>query len=276
MDFQIVKTIAAQEFRIHVRSKWTLLFGLVFGTLALAISYFGLVTTGLVGFQGFTRTSASLLNLVIYLVPLMSLIMGALAFTGERGAAELLFSQPVMRSEVLLGRLWGLFVSVTTAICFGFGMAGAVIALNADGEGSLAYMALVGLTLLLALVFLSLGTMVAVVAQKRAKAFGYTLFLWFFFVLFYDLLVMGVAFLLNERLANFLIFLSLFGNPADMVRVSALIAMGGTSIFGAAGALLIKFFGGMLSAALLLVSTLLVWFIGPIVIANRVLKGQDI
>ena len=276
MEYQIVKTIAAQELRIHVRSKWTLLFGLVFGALALAISYFGLVTAGLVGFQGFTRTSASLLNLVIYLVPLMSLTMGALSFTGERGAAELLFSQPVLRSEILLGKLAGLFVSVAGATCFGFGMAGVVIALNADGEGSLAYLALVGLTLLLALVFLSLGTMVAVVAQKRAKAFGYALFLWFFFVLFYDLLVMGVAFLLKERAANLLIFLSLFGNPADMVRVSALVAMGGTSIFGAAGALLVKFLGGALSAALLMVSALLVWVIGPISFANRVLRGQDI
>ena len=44
MEYQIVKTIAAQELRIHVRSKWTLLFGLVFGALALAIYYFGLVT----------------------------------------------------------------------------------------------------------------------------------------------------------------------------------------------------------------------------------------
>jgi hypothetical protein len=73
-----------------------------------------------------------------------------------------------------------------------------------------------------------------------------------------------------------LIFLSLFGNPADMVRVSALAVMGGTSIFGAAGALVVKFLGGTISAALLVISALLVWAVGPLVFANRVLRGQDI
>ena len=276
MEFEIVRTIAAQEFRIHIRSRWTLLFGLVFGALALGISYFGLVTAGLVGFESFTRTSASLLNLVIYLVPLIALTMGALSFTGERGAAELLFSQPVTRSEILLGKVAGLFLSVATATGFGFGVAGVVIALNSDGSGGGAYLVLAGLTLLLALVFLSLGTMVAVVAQKRARAFAQALFLWFFFVLFYDLLAIGLAFLLEERPANLLIFCSLFGNPADMVRVAGLLVMGGASMFGAAGAMLLKFLGGPLPAGLLLTGALLFWVAVPLAVADRVLRRQDI
>ena len=276
MDFPIVRTIAAQEFRIHIRSKWTLLFGVVFAALSLGISYFGMITAGLVGFQGFTRTSASLLNLVIYLVPLMSLTMGALSFTGERGANELLFSQPVERGEILLGKVAGLFLSVAAATCFGFGAAGVVISLNADGGGAGGYAALVALTLLLAFIFLSLGAMVAVIAQKRTRAFGHALFVWFFFVLFYDLIVMGLAFLLKERAANVAIFLSLFGNPADMVRVASLLAMGGTTIFGAAGALLVKFVGGAALGSALLVAALFTWAAAPLAIAGRILKRQDI
>jgi Cu-processing system permease protein len=251
----------------------------VFAALALGISYFGMITAGLVGFQSFTRTSASLLNLVIYLVPLISLTMGALSFTGERGAAELLFSQPVQRAEILLGKVAGLFLSVATATCFGFGAAGMLIALGTDGApsgGGVGYAMLIALTLLLAFIFLSLGAMVAVLARKRTRAFGHALFIWFFFVLFYDLLVMGIAFLLTERAANLLIFISLFGNPADMVRVAALIAMGGTTIFGAAGALLIKFLGGTVSGCAILFLLLLAWAALPLAIANRVLKKQDI
>lgn len=276
MDCQIIRAIAAHEFRIHIRSKWTLIFGLAFGALALAISYFGLVTAGLVGFQSFTRTSASLLNLVIYLVPLMAVTMAALSFTGEHGAAELLFAQPVTRREILFGKIAGLFLSIAAATCFGFGMAGVVIAFNADSDGAAAYLALIVLTLLLALVFLSLGTLVALVARKRARAFGHALFLWFFFVLFYDLLIMGLAFLLKERAANLVIFLSLFGNPADMTRIAALLAMGGTSIFGAAGALLLKFLGGPIVGGALLMAAMLVWVAGPLAIASRILEKQDI
>ncbi|HEX8984368.1 MAG TPA: ABC transporter permease subunit, partial [Bryobacteraceae bacterium] len=105
-----IRTIAAQELKINIRNKWTLVFALVFAALALAISYFGLVTEAVIGFQGFTRTTASLLNLVLYLIPLISLTMGALSFTGEKGASELLFSQPVTRTEILAGKLAGLFM----------------------------------------------------------------------------------------------------------------------------------------------------------------------
>lgn len=178
------------------------------------------------------------------------------------------------------GKVAGLFLSIATATCFGCGVAGAVIAFNADGtaqgSGAFGYAALVGLTLLMALIFLSLGTMVALLARTRARAFGYSLFVWFFLVLFYDLLVMGLAFLLKERIANVVIFASLFGNPADMVRVAALIAMGGTTIFGAAGALLIKFLGGAVTAWALLICALIAWAVVPLAVANRILKKQDI
>jgi hypothetical protein len=69
MNVNAVKTIAMQELVINIRNKWTLIFAVLFGVLVLAISYFGLVTAGEIGFQGFARTSLSLLNLVLYLIP---------------------------------------------------------------------------------------------------------------------------------------------------------------------------------------------------------------
>ena len=95
MDTNAVTTIARQELVINIRNRWTLVFAALFGVLVLAISYFGLVTVGTVGFQGFARTSASLLNMVLYIIPLVALTMGTLSFTSEKSASELLFSQPV-------------------------------------------------------------------------------------------------------------------------------------------------------------------------------------
>src|SRR5512136_2659752 len=103
MDLNATFTVARQELTINVRNKWTLVFAAAFGVLALAISYFGLITAGALGFQGFVRTSASLLNLVLYVVPLLALTMANLSFTSEKSASELLFAQPVTRSEVLIG-----------------------------------------------------------------------------------------------------------------------------------------------------------------------------
>ncbi|HET6670446.1 MAG TPA: ABC transporter permease subunit [Pyrinomonadaceae bacterium] len=276
MDTNAITTIARQELVINIRNRWTLVFAGVFGILVLAISYFGLVTAGTVGFQGFARTSASLLNLVLYIVPLVALTMGTLSFSSEKSASELLFSQPVSRGEILLGKFLGLFASIFTATLIGFGLAGVIIATKAGTEGSLRYPAFVGFSLLLALIFLSLSALIAALCQRKSKAFGVALFVWFFFVLFYDLLVIGLTFLLQERTANAFIFGSLFGNPVDMVRIASLITLNGKDIFGAGGAALLKFLGGeSMSVALLLVA-LSCWVALPLFVAQKLLKHQDI
>jgi Cu-processing system permease protein len=276
MDFASVITIARQELVINVRNRWTLTFAAVFGALALGISYFGLATAGRVGFQGFARTSASLLNLVLYLVPLVALTMGALSFTSEKSGGELLFAQPVTRAEVLLGKLAGLFASICASTIAGFGLAGIVIAAKAGSAEVWRYPLFVGFSLMLALIFLSLSAMISSLCHRKTKAFGVALFLWFFFVLFYDLLVIGGSFLMKERAANQFIFASLFGNPVDMARVASLMTLDGKEVFGAAGAALTRSLGGETASILLLVAGLVVWMVIPFFISQRLLRRQDI
>ena len=276
MDFNAIAAIARQELTINARSKWTIIFAGAFCALVLAISYFGLITAATVGFQGFARTSASLLNLVLYVIPLLALVTGTLSFNDDKGSNELLFSQPVSRMEVLLGKLAGLFASISAATLMGFGVAGIVIAAKAGSERALSYPLFVALTLFLALVFLSLAALTSSLCRGKTMAYGVSLFLWFFFVVFYDLLVMGGTFLLKERSANVLIFVSLFGNPVDMVRVACLMILDGKEIFGAAGALLLRFLGGTRSATFLLLLGLTGWVLVPVLISGWLLKRQDI
>ena len=276
MDFNAIKTIARQELVINVRNRWTIVFAVAFGVLVVTISLFGLVTAGTIGFQGFQRTSASLLNLVLYIIPLVAVTMGTLSFSSEKSSSELLFSQPVTRAEILVGKLAGLFAAILTSTLFGFGFGGLIIASSAGTAGLARYPAFVGFALLLALTFLSLSALVSAICQRKAKAFGAALFVWFFFVLFYDLLVIGGTFIFKERTANIFIFASLFGNPVDIVRVASLIVLDGKEIFGAAGAALLKFLGGDVAALLLLVAVLAAWIVVPAVAAQRLLKRQDI
>src|SRR5262249_20520344 len=154
----------------------------------------------------------------LYIVPLVALVMGTLSFTGDKGSMELLFSQPISRTEVLIGKLLGVFASIALSTLIGFTLAGAII-IKANGtEGLTSYAAFVALSLLLSLVFLCISVLVATVSKRKSKAFGISLFLWFFFVLFYDLLALGVTLLLKGQPANYFLFASLFGNPVDMVR----------------------------------------------------------
>ena len=71
---------------------------MVFTALALVIAYFGSAQQGSVGFHGVEVTIASLVSLVIYLVPLIALILGFDAIVGERerGSLDLLLSMPLL------------------------------------------------------------------------------------------------------------------------------------------------------------------------------------
>ena len=276
MESKIILQIARQELMVSIRNKWTILFAIVFGALVVSISYFGIVAEGFSGIQNFTRTSASILNLVLYIVPLVSLIMGTLSFTGDKGSTELLFSQPISRAEVLLGKLFGLFLSSSLSMFGGFAVAGILISSVSGEDGLIQYGFFVLLSLMLALVFLSIAVVVAVMNRRKAKAFGISLFLWFFFVLFYDLVALGGSALFKGQSANLFLFLSLFGNPVDMVRVASLISLENASIFGAAGAALLRFLGGTTTSILLLTISLMMWIVVPVKISQRLLSRQDI
>lgn len=276
MDHRAVLDVAMHELKINVRNRWTAIFAVVFGLVVTSIAYFGLMTEGFAGMQNFTRTSASLLNLVLYIVPLIALTMGTLSFSGDRGSMELLFSQPLSRSEVVVGKMVGVFLSMALSTLIGFTAAGVLVAAGSGLAGLSKYAAMVGLSLLLALAFLSLALLVATAAHRKTRAIGVSLFLWFFFVLFYDLLAIALALLLRGESANVAIFLSVFGNPVDMVRVSTLVLLDNMTIFGAAGAALLRFLGGTAMAVSVVLVALLLWIVVPVVISCFVLRGQDI
>ena len=269
-------TIARQEWTVHTRNRWTIVIAATFAVLVVAIAAAGTLAEGFDGLQSFRRTSTSLLNLVVTFIPLLALIVGTLSFTGDRGCAELLFSQPVSRRTVMIGKVLGLVGSLWASMMIGFAAAGVVIVAASGVEGLMPYLALVALSLVLGAVFVSMAVWAAVVSQRKVRAFGLALGLWFFFVLFYDLLVIGSVASLGGSTATTILFVSLFGNPVDMVRVASLLSIENAAIFGPAGAALIRFLGGTWLSGIVLGSGLAMWIIVPLAFSSRLLRHQDL
>jgi Cu-processing system permease protein len=277
MNFKKVAAIALNELLIAERSRWVLIFSLVFASIALAVSFAG-SGGGYEGFQDFLRTTASLLNLSLYLVPLFALTLGAMSFTPppDKGGFELQIVQPVSRTETLLGKYAGLFLAVTLAITVGFGAAGIVIGVFAKSADLAAFGAFVLLDLALGLIFLSISALISVSILKRGPVLGVSLVVWFVFVILYDLVVMWIATSFEGATLRTLLFGLLFGNPVDLVRVATLFVVGGKIVFGPTGGALLKFIGGTGSGLLLLVAGLLFWGGVPLVAAIRVFQRKDI
>jgi Cu-processing system permease protein len=143
-----------QELRLAVRSRWTIAFATVFAGLALTVSAAGYILTGGQGFQDFARTAASLVELVVLLVPLSSLVFGVMALTPDAGAAELLYSQPIARETILAARLVGLWFALVGAEALGFGASGLVLFARTGSGGLGSFIGVMAASFALTAVFL--------------------------------------------------------------------------------------------------------------------------
>jgi Cu-processing system permease protein len=268
---------ARYELVLAIRSRWLQLFAVVFAGLALAVASAGYILSGGYGVQDFSRTAVSLVQIVLLLVPLASLVFGGLALTPDRGAAELLYSQPVPRGVILIGRMLGLWLALAAAELVGFGVAGLVVQTQAGLEGLWRYGALVLTAVAITGVFLAIATLLASVsAGRRTRVLAAALVVWFLTVVLFDVVVLGVATMLRSGSASRLLISATLISPVDAARTGALLAIEGTAAFGAASLALLRFTGGPGMAAALVVLSLAVWLVAPLWLAARALARADI
>lgn len=268
---------ARYELVLAVRSRWLQIFAVVFAGLALAVAGAGYVLSGGHGVQDFSRTAISLVQLVLLLVPLAALVFGALALTSERGAAELLYSQPVSRGHILFGRVLGLWAALSAAELVGFGLAGLVLQWQAGLGGVARYGALALTAVVITGVFLSVAAWLSSGhTGRRTRVLALALVVWFLAVVLFDVAALGAASLLRSGSASRLLIWATLINPVDAARTGALLAIEGTSAFGAATAALLRFTGGMTAAGAAIATSLVLWLVVPFACAVRGLTRSDI
>lgn len=268
---------ARYELVLAVRSRWLQWFAVVFAALALGVSGAGYILSGGHGVQDFSRTAVSLVQIVLLLVPLAALVFGGLALTPERGAAELLYSQPVSRGAILLGRMLGVWLALAAAEVIGFGIAGIFTQSQAGNDGLWRYGALVATAVALTGVFLAIAALLASInAGRRTRVLAAALVVWFVTVVMFDVAVLSVASLLRSGSASRLLITATLINPVDAARTGSLLAIEGTAAFGAASLALLRFTGGAGMAAVLVAMSLVAWLIAPLVMAMRALSRADI
>ena len=261
-----IRTIAAKEFRDRIRNRWVIAVAAIFTLFALAITYFGAAQQGEVGFRNIEFTIASLVSLVIYLIPLIALILGYDAIVGERerGSLDLLLSMPITRMELLLGKFAGLSLALASSTLVGFGLVGLLLARQTNAEALYHYAGFMLSAILLGMVFLSLAVMVSVIAKDRARASGAAIAVWFLFVLVYDLALLGVLVLSGGAFGEELFPVLLLLNPADIFRLLNIFNMEDLKNFYG----LATVFPASLSNPWLLGSMMVGWIVAPLAVAQ--------
>ncbi len=263
MELRVITTLLQKEFRDSLRNRWFLLYTVAFGALSLGLSYFSLSGTGLYGFAGFGKTAASLINLVLLIVPLMALTIGAGSLAGEREHSTLsyLLAQPVNRTEVLLGKYLGLALALLASLGLGFGVSGIVIALRDGGTDAGSYVQIIVLAYLLALTMLSLGFLISTLTSKTSVAAGIALFVWLGLVFFGDLGLMGTALTMKLEIGK--LFTLALINPLQVFKMAAISGIHATlDVLGPAGVYAVRTYGDTLIVIFLAMMT--IWILLPL------------
>ena len=216
-----VLTVAGRELRAALRGRLIASFGALFALLAVGIALAGLGGSGRVLVQDFTRTAASLLNLSIYLFPLLGLILGAAAFSGGGGDLELLVAQPIRRSTVLVGRLLGLLGAVSAVALAGFGAAGLLVALRVGTAGLGSYALVAGASLLTAATGLGIGALLGILLRGGSAAVGWALAVWLYFAVLFDLALIGALQVLGDAQPAGATLFGVYGRGAGFAVLGA-------------------------------------------------------
>ncbi|WP_210364111.1 ABC transporter permease [Bacillus sp. REN3] len=266
-----MRHIARQQMTLIMRSHWLTAFGLLFASLAVMVALLG--NTGASGFDGFNRMTASLLNVNLLLIPLISLLIGSLFLSGEKEdrGLMLLLTYPISPWSVVLGKYTGLFAAVLSVLTFGYGSALLAISFT-GGDVSLSLLLLFYLySVLLAGIFLSLSMVIGILAKSRFQALGISLIVWAFLVLFYEFIIMGISMFLIKQWLLPMLTVSVFLNPVELIRVKSILSLDGASVFGPRLYDLTVWADGA-AGNLLFVAAVLLWIGLPLLFSVRAVK----
>ncbi|MBI3565789.1 MAG: ABC transporter permease subunit [Elusimicrobia bacterium] len=228
--------LVGKEFRETARSRWLAGFVGAFAALGGGISLVGTWGAVIGGAAGFGRTTAALVNLILLVVPLMSLTAGVLALAGEResGTLETLLALPLRPAQVFWGKFVGVGAALASALALAFGALALVLAWRGGLRGAVVYVEGFAATALLALACLALGLFVGVRARRVAPAVGAALLLWLGLVFAGDLGLLGTA--MAARLSPAALLGAAWLNPLSLYRLLAVDATAaGLDVLGPAG-----------------------------------------
>ncbi len=256
--------ILRYEFHNVIRNRWMIIYAL----------FFLIMAEGLYQLSGeASKVILSLMNLTLLIVPLVSLIFGAMYTYNAREFVELLLSQPVDRKYLFAGMYLGLAVPLAAAFVIGV-----LVPFGLHGVGEPANLpiviTLVGTGILLTLIFVALALLIAIVNEDKGRGLGMSILLWLFFAVIYDAVLLLATLTFRDYPMEQPVIVMTLLNPIDLGRIVLMLQFDVSALMGYTGAVFEQFFG---SATGMVVSfgSLTVWSAFPFLLALRKFIRKD-
>jgi Cu-processing system permease protein len=211
----------------------------------------------------------SLLNIVLMVVPLVSIVFTTIHFYNSYEFIELMLAQPINRRVVFMGEYLAVTFSLTMAFAVGIGIPILIYGMSASG------LALLFSGVALTMVFVSLAFLASVLTRDKAKAIGVALLFWFYFSLIYDGFLLWFVYAFNDYPLEKITVTLIALNPVDLARVIMLLQLDISALMGYTGAFYENFFGSSFGIVFS-TSVLFLWIIVPCLLALRIFSKKDL
>ena len=211
----------------------------------------------------------TILNIILFTVPLVSILFATIYLYNSAEFIELLLSQPIKRKKIWLSLFLGLSLSMVLAFFIGPG-----IPLLINAPDSVGIMMLI-IGSLITLVFVALAFLSSILTRDKAKGIGIAIMGWLYFALLFDGLILYLLFQLSDYpIEKAMIVVTAF-SPIDLARIQILLHLDVSAMMGYTGAIFKDFFGTSVG---LLISFLLLclWVIVPFFISLFKFKNKDL
>lgn len=258
-----VWTVARPQARNVVRSRW----------LACYFAFFLLAAEGLLRFTGGDpKTLLSLANVMLFIVPLVTLVYGTIYIYNSREFIELLLAQPLKRWTLFAGLYAGLAFPLMMALIAGTLIPFLVRGIPAGGGVAMATLLLGAAALTAA--FTAIAFCIALRFDDRLTGLGAALAIWLLMALVYDgILLFAVSVLSDYSMEKSLLVASL-ANPIDLVRIALVLQFDISALLGYTGAVFSRFFAGATGIAVIALA-LVAWIAVPLAGGLAAFKRKD-
>lgn len=219
------------EIKKMIRNRSVLIFGALFSVLLTAITvvqFYAMPSS-----SGFTRYTASFLNVTLFLLPLFTLAIGALSVASDLESRWFaLLSTYTLKSQSYRWAKWlSLVLSFALMLSIGYGI---VLIIHAFYATLTLDVSMIGFAFLAVAIFSALSIVVGSVAKNRIQGLTIALGVWAFCLLIADYLVMAIGtFVAGVVLHQFVLFAT-FTNPVQWIRMGFILYSGNSSVLGPA------------------------------------------
>lgn len=211
----------------------------------------------------------TLLNIILLIVPLVSILFSTIYIYNSSEFIELLVSQPIKRKKIW----WSLFLGLSISLIFAF-VLGAGIPLMIFAEFNKAIM-MISVGTLISTIFVAIAFLSSILSRDKAKGIGISILLWLYFALLFDGLVLFLLFQFSDYpIENMMVGITAL-SPIDLSRILILLQLDVSAMMGYTGAIFKETFGtnlGLILSFLLL----FIWILFPFALSLYKFRKKDL